>query len=78
MKMFKWVTLDTNFNFMKAKNFTYILSSVLVVLSVICIAFKGFNFGIDFSGGILMEIKSESQINVDELRSTLNKLDIPI
>ena len=76
MKMFNWVTLDTNFNFMKAKKFTYVLSSVLVVLSVICIALKGFNFGIDFSGGILMEIKSENPINVDELRTTLNKLDI--
>ena len=58
MKMFKWVTLDTDFKFMKAKKFTYILSSMLMILSLICIAVKGFNFGIDFSGGILMEIKS--------------------
>lgn len=76
MKMFKWVTLDTNFNFMKAKKLTYILSSSLVVLSLVCIMVKGFNFGIDFSGGILMEIKSENKINVDELRNTLNKLNV--
>ena len=76
MKMFKWVTLDTNFDFMKAKKFTYALSSTLVVLSIICIAIKGFNFGIDFSGGILMEVKSENPINVDEMRNTLSKLDI--
>ena len=76
MKMFKWVTVDTNFNFMKAKKLTYILSSSLVVLSLVCIMVKGFNFGIDFSGGILMEIKSENKINVDELRNTLNKLNV--
>ncbi len=76
MKMFKWVTLDTNFDFMKSKKLTYALSSTLVVLSLICIAVKGFNFGIDFSGGILMEVKSETPINVDEMRSTLSKLDI--
>lgn len=76
MKMFKWVTLDTNFDFMKAKKITYALSSTLVVLSIICIAVKGFNFGIDFSGGILMEVKSENPINVDEMRATLSKLNI--
>ncbi|MBQ9235217.1 MAG: protein translocase subunit SecF [Alphaproteobacteria bacterium] len=76
MKMFRWVTLDTDFDFMKSKKWTYAISSTLVILSLICIAVKGFNFGIDFSGGILMEIKSEKPIDVDAMRSTLSKLDI--
>lgn len=76
MKMFKWITLDTNFDFMKSKKITFALSSTMVVLSIICIMVKGFNFGIDFSGGILMEVKSEQPINVDEMRATLSKLSI--
>ena len=50
MKIFSWVTKDTNINFMKSKNITYTVSVVLLALSIVCIAIKGFNFGIDFSG----------------------------
>lgn len=76
IKIFSWVTKDTNINFMKSKNITYAVSALMLVLSIVCILVKGFNFGIDFSGGILMEIKSPEVINVDEMRTNLNKLDI--
>ena len=76
IKIFKWVTKDTNIDFMKSKKVTYAVSAILLVLSAVCIAVKGFNFGIDFSGGILMELKSPEVINVDEMRKTLSKLDI--
>ncbi len=76
IKIFSWVTKDTNINFMKSKNLTYAISIIMMILSAICIAVKGFNFGIDFSGGILMEVKSPEVINVDEMRNTLSKLDI--
>lgn len=76
IKIFKWVTKDTNIDFMKSKKVTYAVSAILLVLSAVCIAVKGFNFGIDFSGGILMELKSPEVINVDEMRNTLSKLDI--
>lgn len=76
IKVFSWVTKDTNFNFMKLTKATYITSAVLLALSIVCIAIKGFNFGIDFSGGILMEIKSPEIINVDNLRNDLSSLDI--
>ena len=76
IQIFKWVTKDTNIDFMKSKKVTYAVSAILLVLSAVCIAVKGFNFGIDFSGGILMELKSPEVINVDEMRNTLSKLDI--
>ena len=40
------------------------------------IAFKGFNYGIDFSGGILIELKAEDKINVEEMRNKLDHIDL--
>ncbi|MBO5038869.1 MAG: protein translocase subunit SecF [Alphaproteobacteria bacterium] len=76
MTMLKWITKDTNIDFMKARYFTYALSGILIILSFLSMYFKGFNFGIDFSGGVLMEIKAEQPINVEEVRSKLSVLKL--
>lgn len=76
MTILKWITKDTHIDFMKARSFTYALSAILIVLSCLSMYFKGFNFGIDFSGGVLMEIKAEQPINVEEIRSKLSVLKL--
>ncbi len=76
MKIFKWVTKDTTIDFMKARKLTYTLSAVMIVLSIASMAIKGFNYGIDFSGGILMELKSENKIDVEALRKQLSTIDL--
>ena len=76
MKIFKWVTKDTTINFMKVRKLTYTLSALMIVFSIASMAIKGFNYGIDFSGGILMELKSENKIDVEALRKQLATLDV--
>ena len=76
MRIFSWVTKDTNINFMGMRKPAYVFYSFLVVLSVICIAVKGFNYGIDFSGGILMEVGSSRPVNLEDIRAKVNQVDL--
>lgn len=76
MKIFSWVTKDTNIDFMKFRKAGYALSIALVILSVACILFKGFNYGIDFSGGILIELKSAEKIDMEEVRKQLAGVEL--
>lgn len=76
IKIFKWVTKDTTINFMGIRKPTYVLSAALLILACICIYVKGFNYGIDFSGGILIELKSEQKIDLDEVRAKLANIDL--
>ena len=63
--------------FNKYYNKFNILSSVLVVISLLFLFFKGLNFGIDFKGGTLIELRSaDSKINVSSLRDNFNQMDL--
>ena len=53
------------------------LSVMLVVISLLFLIFKGLNFGIDFKGGTLIELRSsENKINVYTLRDNLNQMNL--
>jgi preprotein translocase subunit SecF len=54
-----------------------IISLILVILSLILLTFKGLNYGIDFKGGTLIELRSsDNNINVSNLRNNLNQMDL--
>ena len=54
-----------------------ILSSLLIIASLILLIFKGLNFGIDFKGGTLIELRSsDTKINVSSLRDNLKQMDL--
>ena len=63
--------------FNKYYNHFNLLSSILIVVSLMLLIFKGLNFGIDFKGGTLIELRaSDSKINVSSLRDRFNQMDL--
>jgi len=58
-------------HFMKHRKTSYWISGILVVLSVLALLFKGLNYGIDFSGGISMEVVPAQNYTIDRMRSDL-------
>lgn len=59
-------------HFMKYRKLSYWVSAICIVLSILSIFFKGFNYGIDFSGGISMEVKPTSpEYTIDKMRQEL-------
>lgn len=77
MKMFSWIIKDTSFDFLKLRKIGYAISVLLIALSVLSIAFKGFNYGIDFSGGVLIDVKSKNgPVDVESVRKDLSGLKL--
>lgn len=67
---------DTSVDFMRLRKINYRISIILTLISIISISIFGFNFGIDFAGGVTIEMRTSEQPDVKQLREVLTKLDI--
>ena len=77
MKIFSWIIKDTSIDFLGYRKLAYALSAVLFAASIASVAVRGFNYGIDFSGGVLIEVKSKTgPVDVDKVRSELDTLKL--
>ena len=77
MKIFSWIIKDTKIDFLKWRKIGYAISLLLIAASIASITLKGFNYGIDFSGGVAMDVRSKSgPVNVEKVRSDLSVLGL--
>ena len=65
-----------NINFVSKFKNANIISIIFFILSLFLITFKGLNYGIDFKGGTLIELRTESSINASSIRDSLNSMDL--
>ena len=68
---------EYNYNFIKKFKMANLISIFFVLISLILIIFKGLNFGIDFKGGTLIELRVESNnIKINDIRSAFSNMDL--
>ncbi len=65
----------TNYNFSSKFRYANIFSATLFLLSIILITFKGLNYGIDFKGGTLIELRSNNT-EASSIRDILKNMEL--
>lgn len=65
-----------SFDFINIRKMSYFFSLFLVFASFFLISTKSFNFGIDFAGGISMEVRTDQKPDLAKMREVLGDLDI--
>ena len=64
-------------NFNKFYKLFNLISIILVTLSVLLLLFKGLNYGVDFKGGTIIELRvSDKEINISTLRKAFNNMNL--
>ena len=69
--------VDYKFNFNKFFKFFNALSLVLIIISITLLIFKGLNFGVDFKGGTLIELRAtDKQITISQVRQSFLNMNL--
>ena len=77
MPLLRFIPETTNVNFVKYRFWAFAIDGLLLVISIISILWHGFNLGIDFTGGVLMEVKAAQVIDIGKMRGSINALGFP-
>tara|TARA_A100001037_G_C15111685_1_gene619320 strand:+ start:720 stop:1646 length:927 start_codon:yes stop_codon:yes gene_type:complete len=64
--------VSLNIDFMKRRRTALVLSFVLIVSAVVSLTVKGLNFGLDFTGGTLVEVEFPERMNPEVIRQMLD------
>ena len=65
-----------NINFVSKFKTANIASIIIFILSIFLITFKGLNYGIDFKGGTLIELRTEKSVSDSTIRDSLKSMDL--
>ena len=65
-----------NINFVSQFKKANIVSIIIFIISIILIAFKGLNYGIDFKGGTLIELRTDKSIDTPLIRESLKTMNL--
>tara|TARA_B100001027_G_C16149707_1_gene277515 strand:- start:234 stop:551 length:318 start_codon:yes stop_codon:yes gene_type:complete len=68
--------MKKNINFVSKFKTANIFSVTIFLISIMFIFFKGLNYGIDFKGGTLIELRTDNNINATSIRDSLKNMKL--
>lgn len=73
----QFIKSDVNINFIDKRKIAFLLSAVMLLTTIVSLVIhKGPKYGIDFVGGTLIQIKFESPVSMDDIKTGLNTMGL--
>lgn len=76
MRPIRYIPDDTKIPFMRLSRFGFFASGVLCTISIVLFLIFSLNFGVDFKGGVLMEIRTPGAADLAALRENIDQLGL--
>ncbi len=77
MKFLSNALQHINFNYLNKVKYTFLISCLLIVGSIASLSINKLNLGLDFTGGITVELQAQKVVNTEEIRNILNSKSFP-
>jgi preprotein translocase subunit SecF len=74
MRLLKLIPDRTNIDFVGVRYYAFAMDGLLVLISLIWLLAHGLNYGIDFTGGVLLEVKAPQTVNIGAMRAQVDRL----
>ena len=65
-----------NINFIKNRKVFYAISLSVIIIGLAFAAIRGFNYGIDFTGGTMMQVELGQEASIDEIKDVIKEYDL--
>lgn len=75
MPLLSFLPDNTKIDFVAARYYAFAIDGLLLLITIVSIATQGFNMGIDFTGGVLLQVKSAQTIDIGTVRSEVGSLN---
>ena len=74
MRLLKLIPDRTSIDFVGARFYAFAIDGLLVLIALISLLVHGLNYGIDFTGGVLVEVKAAQSIEIGAMRTRVDSL----
>src|SRR5438477_12778031 len=74
MRHLRFLPDNTNIDFIGWRYYAFAADGILLLIAIVSIAIQGFNLGIDFTGGVLLEAKAAHGIDIARVRNEVDQI----